>query len=422
MTAPRGALGALLVGAIACGGGGGGGYTAGDGGILPGDGGGSGFHPAAHPALPQVVTFGGQVLAAPRVQPIVYASDADRAAIGAFFQEQTVTGYWAAVTSEYGVGRLTVLPAIELPEAPPPSIDDATLTQRLVGSVSGPSPAWGAADPGTIYVFALPAGTIGTARGGSCCSDFDGYHDEVAVAGGARATYAVGCTCPAASGPGATSLQRRTGALSHELVEAATDPRPRSALAYAQEDDADVVWTLVTGGELADLCEVVGPTLIIPRGATYAVQRSWSNAAARAGGDPCVPHTGAALYLNSYTSFTDTLDVPGQGSSIATDGVALAVGQKKTVDVHLFSTAATTGTWTVTAIDAAEALGTGPARLALALDRSTGANGDTLHLDITARSFDATLGSAAFLLVSTYGKPGDADYQRTVSMGLVAPR
>ena len=41
--------------------------------------------------------------------------------------------------------------------------------------------------------------------------------------------------------------------MSHELVEAATDPFPASDPAFYGADQANLVWTLTTGGEVADM-------------------------------------------------------------------------------------------------------------------------------------------------------------------------
>ena len=127
-------------------------------GLAPGACGGGGT--AARPVLPQVVDVGGTFLASPKVLPILYASDQGATDILAFLQELATTSYWAQTTSEYGVGPLTVLPPIMLTDPAPKSVTDAMLESSLAGNTSGANPAWGAADPSTIYLFVLPEGTI----------------------------------------------------------------------------------------------------------------------------------------------------------------------------------------------------------------------------------------------------------------------
>lgn len=114
---------------------------------------------------------------------------------------------------------------------------------------------------------------------------------------------------------------------------------------------------------------------------TFAVQRTWSNAAARAGHDPCVPalttpYLGAAPQLDELV----TIDLGNQGG-VSTRGVQVPLGMSKTVEVALFSDAPADD-WTVKATDAATVMG-GDAELSFAWDKTTGHNGDKLHLTIT---------------------------------------
>ena len=159
------------------------------------------FVPGPHGAAPKVIDYGGTVLASPKVQVISYASDPYAADVDAFVQELTQVSApaWAAQTSEYGVGPLTVLPTISLTGTPPAKQNDnsspSPFQQNLASHLEGASPAWGAADPSTIYLFILPMGSDISA-GGHCCSDFLGYHDEAPV-GNSSVPYAVICNCPA---------------------------------------------------------------------------------------------------------------------------------------------------------------------------------------------------------------------------------
>src|SRR5206468_554227 len=112
--------------------------------------------------------------------------------IDKFLKELTTSTFWSQTTEEYGVGPLTVLPTIHRPEQPPAKLSDGDLQSDLVANTSGASPAWGAADQGTIYMFILPHGTIVDA-GGPCCTDFDGYHEE-STSGSVSLAYGVACS------------------------------------------------------------------------------------------------------------------------------------------------------------------------------------------------------------------------------------
>lgn len=366
-----------------------------------GTGGGTGgtFVPAIHAALPQVVNLGGMVIKKPKVQAIVYASEPKAADIDGFLQELTKTTYWAQTTAEYGVGAVTVLPTIKRPEQPPATLMDSDLQADLATNTSGASPVWGAADPSTMYLFVMPPGTIVNASG-NCCTDFDGYHQEAAVGAGSVA-YGVVCSCGGKfDGPNITDVQQVTVAAAHELVEIATDPFVQSKPAFGQTDLADIVWTLGTGGEVADMCEFNVNAFVIPAGGKYMVQQSWSNAAAKAEKDPCVPAKSSDVYFGAIAVLPDMLTISGvQGK---TKGVKLAVGKSATIDVQLFSDGPTKGPFTVTALDFSQFINGSP-NLQLTLDKSTGVNGDTLKLTIKVLQVDAMLGAEPFFLQSKLG-------------------
>ena len=168
--------------------------------------------------------------------------------------------------------------------------------------------------------------------------------------------YAVGCSCPGFDGPNVTDIQERTVAISHELVEATTDPFPGPATAYGQEDDNDIVWTAVSGGETADMCEFNDDSNLVPPGSKYMIQRTWSNAAAALMQNPCVPTPPGIPYFNSYPALTQ---IPYNGGT--TMGVNIPLGQSKTIDVKLSSAGATPGPWSVSVFDYDQILPVPPA-------------------------------------------------------------
>ncbi len=107
--------------------------------------------------------------------------------------------------------------------------------------------------------------------------------------------YAVVPKCPSVTVGALTPLQYREGRASHELVESFTDPFPDTAPGYYFVADSEV-WTS-TFGEVGDVC--VWNYLPFAAGSdTFYAQRTWSNAAAAAGGDPCVPQPSGLAYFN----------------------------------------------------------------------------------------------------------------------------
>ena len=383
------------------------------------DGGGADSSPdaalAAHAPQPQVIDLGGTVLTAPKVQLIVYTEDPLATDADDMVTELTQTTTWQEQTGEYGVGALTKLPTIQIAGTPPATLDDNTgnvtpFQQTLIDNTTGATPVWGAADPSTIYAFVLPAAT-NIESGGNCCTDFYGYHYEVEVSQGVSIPYAIICDCTSPQGDPLTPLENVTTTISHELDEAATDPFPSTSAAYVETDNDDIVWSFATGGEVADMCEYNADSNYTPPGSTYMVQRSWSDRAAAAGTDPCVP-VPLNPYFDSMAVLPDTVTLSYYGTPTTTKGVLIPIGSTKTIDVQLFSTAATSGPWTVTAYDLNDYLG-GTANTTVSLDQSTGSNGDVLHLTITVNSKDAQLGGEAFVLVSDLGT------QENISMGVV---
>ena len=84
-----------------------------------------------------------------------------------------------------------------------------------------------------------------------------------------------------------------TVATSHELIEASTDPHVGSGTAYYMQDQ---LWSL-EGGEVGDLC-VTEDNSDEYQESGFSVQRSWSNIAAKASHDPCVPAPAGDIYFN----------------------------------------------------------------------------------------------------------------------------
>lgn len=346
---------------------------------------------------PQVVTAGGPVLVTPKAVAITYDADPLQSSIDAFVAAVGSSSYWSQTTSEYGVGPLTGRPPIHLSDAPPATITDAAVAQLLKSNIGGANPPWGAPDPNTNYVFVFPVGTAVNLQGDLCCGpSYDAYHGEV-FAGGTSVSYSVVCECPGYDGPNVTLLQSTTAAISHELVESATDPFVDTAPAYGQTDDPHAAWTVATGGETADMCQYLVDWGATPADLGFTVQRSWSNAAAAAGQDPCVPAPANGAYFVSVPSLTDAVTLDYYGSPWSTQGVQIPVGSSKAVEVDLFSTDPATAAWTVEAFD----VGATGTDLSFSWDKTSGKSGDKLVLTITVHAADPSLKGEPFSILST---------------------
>ena len=303
------------------------------------------FHEQPH-VTTTIPNSGGPVLAHPTLVTITYADDPERSAeegLGAYL----VGSPWlAAVGKEYGIGLGTHVP-VELTEHAPSAIDDVAI-QSLIGSLilegKAPTPGGGSAVPvllesvndagipvrvdassesdggdggdaspsdavllPAVYMLVLPAGTQETAYGRNLCDwTGGGYHSQAQGSyGGQTFVYAVVTRCPSLP---ASYLET---VVSHEFIEACSDPSV-TAPAYIVTDP-NSVWTAL-GGEVGDLCSFVEPQW--PEGGYTALQRVYSNASARAGGDPCLPSTGRYFATDVQPSF-----VPIQAGQTATFSV-----------------------------------------------------------------------------------------------------
>ena len=337
---------------------------------------------------PIVMSSGGTVMAAPHIVPVFFANDATmQATVETFLGQLAGSSYWTAISSEYGVGALTIAPTVIATETPPTT---DTALQTLIKAHAGGTGGWPANTPNTLYAVFLPDGVTLTMQGSASCVAFDGYHSEVN-----NIIYALMPRCAATAR--FTTLQTTTIAASHEFLEAATDPHPFTAPAYNTGDDEHAIWQLAPGFELGDMCEY-NHAAYQPLLGTFTVQRTWSNAAAAAGHDPCVPAL-ATPYVQATTNLPFVTIDTGQGS-LVTRGIQLAVGESKTIEVDLYSDGAAPD-WTVAAYDVASKYQMQPEELTFSFDKTTGHNGDKLMLTITRVKAAGQIGVSELALQSS---------------------
>jgi hypothetical protein len=359
------------------------------------------FAEAPHPGVPLSTSHGGPVMAAPVVVPIFFAGDPTmQTQVEGFLAALSTSSYWHATTHEYGVGALTVAPTIVTTDTPPTT--DAALKTWLKAQTDGTHAGWPAPSPDTLYAVFLPAGvslsvTWGTVTDQSCV-DFGGYHDEVS---GTPIIYALMPRC-------LDQIDSISQVTSHELIEATTDPHPFTATAFGYTDNDHLGMSLAPGGELGDMCEYIRASSQRLVG-NYMVQRTWSNAAAKAGHDPCVPSDGTPYVAAAPVLADDVMIDLGDGTPpTPTKGVSVPVGTSKTIDVALYSDAAIAD-WEVAPFDFASTLGGDPTELTLTINPATGNNGGKLQLSIYrnrnggASPRSVTTTGSMFLLSSRVG-------------------
>ncbi|MEP6859959.1 MAG: hypothetical protein ABJE66_05025 [Deltaproteobacteria bacterium] len=352
--------------------------------------------PAPHPREPQLTSYG-EVMPAPVIVPITFADDPYAADFVAFSAKLGATAYWHEIANAYGIGAITSASPIRVATVAPATITQATVRSWIASQLDGTHAEWGTPDPTKIYSVFYPKTTALALDGiGRACVDFvGGYHDDVAV-GSTRVTFSVIIECDSGL-DGTTMLDASTLNFSHELIEAATDPH---GLGWYVEPAGYAVLAFADSGEIADMCEFTS-VRTTPADLGYTVTRAWSNAAALAGHQPCVPAM-AEPYFNTAPVMSDPVTFQVLGYTLATTGVHVPVGGSATIALELFSDAPTSGPWQVSALDA-ERLKGAPAKLGFTFDRSSGSNGDVLHLTIDVLSADTSFAAEPFVIVSQLG-------------------
>ena len=360
------------------------------------------FKAADHPPAPQVTDSQGAILTSPTVVPVFYPGDPLRSQVEALAAAMSAEPWWLQVVGEYGVGALKVGESQTMSAPAPANVTESAVLGALKANI-GAGKAWGPAVADAVYVFVIPEGTSFTDGSGSmCCSDYDGYHDSLTV-GGQDLPYAVVCACANEATDGVTIAQAMSVTFAHEVVEAATDPFPNDQPAFSETDGNSTVWSVANGGEIADMCEYEPDVNVQPSGFPLPVVRIWSDAAAAAGADPCVPAPADVAYFNAAPLTQDTVHiVDNYGNAVVTKGIKATNGQTVSVPIGLFSSAPMSMPITVTFNDFNAYMG-GTALLTGAFDTSSGGNGDTLNLSIHVKKFDSQLGGAMFILESTDG-------------------
>jgi hypothetical protein len=389
-------------------------------------------YPAPHSGPPVALFSGGPILDRPTIVPIFFEHDPMQAQIESFLGQLSASSYWPAVATEYGAGPLAIAPSIVVTDPVPVAIEDPQIASWLAAYLDGTHPEWPPVTLNNIYMVFYPSRTtITIPPSQTSCSSFGGYHYQgkeplrptpmdggataeggdggAAHEGGARDAGAAEGGVDAGTVPFVYSVIPRcatfaehkgidavTSAISHEAVEAATDPLGITEPAYQGVDSDHIVWEVDPGGEIGDLC-AYEPQSFQRLVGSFLVQRIWSKKAAAAGNDPCVPELAPGTpYFNTSPDLNESVELI-DGAHYPTKGIQIPVGQKKTIALRLFSTAPTEN-WNVYLVDTSAAFG-GSKLLDFSPSTVAGHNGDVVSVEITAVA-PGPLGGAEFLIYS----------------------
>lgn len=355
-------------------------------------------YPSAHSAIPIVDFNGGTVLQHAHIITVTVDGDTMRTDLEKFGSVMTSTKWWDAVSAGYcdatggcvGEGDSGAPVHLASTDFTTTVFTDssqggaATLQDFITSMISSGKFPVPTAD--TLYAIYFPSESYTVNLDGSTsCGQFGGYHNSYSYPGNvATGGTVAAATVQYALVPRCGDESTTTLAASHEFIEAATDPHVGSGTAFYMKDQ---LWAL-EGGEVGDLC-VTRDNSDEYQESGFIVQRSWSNTAAKASHDPCVPAPAGDVYFNAAPK-TETINAK--------------VGDTKTIDVTAFSDAPMSD-WTISAADLNSQFTGGDPVLTLALDKTTVNNGTKVTLTVTVLSQpSADFGGAA--LFSIHSKSG----------------
>jgi hypothetical protein len=337
----------------------------------------------ALPAPPQVVNDNGGVLTSPAIVAIFFSNEdvTELPSFESFYSGIGTSAYWQALT-EYGIGAATVTNVV-LTQAAPTTIDDGgnsyptALEKWLLAEIAnGDLPAPTA---NTEYMINYPSGTTVTSDG-TQCQDFDGYHSDIEDSSNNLIAYGV---IPRCKDPGSTILNTFGSTVSHELIEAATDPYPDYQPGWPQADNKHLFWDEANdGSEIGDMCENDPEAYHQFSDFPFTVQRFWSNKSALAGHDPCVPEIPGAVFFNAVPELNTTGLFDYYGTDAHVSSVSIAKGATGTVYLDLYSDGSLAN-WDVTAYDYNYFFTGSGALLTLDMPVTKGNNRSRLALNIT---------------------------------------
>jgi hypothetical protein len=365
------------------------------------------FQAATHLPWPQMTDNGGAVLAHPEL--VTVATQGDLLAPNFFaFMDTVVDDPWlATVGAEYGVGAASSGGDYLGPSLEPDGGGAVTWTQLqayLQGVIDAGAPA---PNGQIIYVVFLPPGA--KIDGTSPSAEWSSF----ALSGQADQGDMVLALLRATPLPGESSFDALTVHATQHIIGLSTNPwaplgpawflpegsPPWTGDPAAADEDIDI-----RAGELCRDTRIA----VAGDGGPYAFARSWSNAVALRGGDPCLPAVSSPYYNVSYPQAWFPVDA-GESFNVPVNGWSTGALADWTVYAEVLAvdggfSALTTANLTLTTALGPEQVGNCPPMAGMNNGVSgnvqftvpgTVASGDTAVLRITSVFLDATLCSDA---------------------------
>ncbi|KAJ3318904.1 hypothetical protein HDV06_006956 [Boothiomyces sp. JEL0866] len=173
------------------------------------------------------------------------------------------------------IGRGSFIGSFDYTGAATGTLTDAAIqstVKNLITAGKIPAP-----DANTYYAIHFAPGIIIKQSGGdTSCVQYCAYHSTIQNGAG-YIYYGIipdqGGSCATGCGNDPLPFNNLCSVASHELVEATTDPAVGLAYTYA----APLAWYDQTNGEIGDICNAQQGKIVGGDGATYVVQKEWSN-------------------------------------------------------------------------------------------------------------------------------------------------
>jgi hypothetical protein len=309
------------------------------------------------------------------VVPVYFNGETLQSMLDAAIGKWIASSYFTASLTEYGVKSGTMGTSTPLMEdaLATPTIDD--VETWLKGKLDGTHAEFGAVDAVTlrskIFVLYYPSSTTITFGTLKSCTDFGGAHFGVTLTGGAVANYVV---LPRCTPTGTlTQLDELTATATAMITSSATNPiqtQSGSMQGYAGFDQAHAAFNFVAS-EVGTACQTEKP--VTPMDLGVAISRTWSNAAAAAYHEPCLPAPDTQPFFTAAAVLPDDVTMP-MGGTIR--GVKVPKGGSAKISLELLSDAPTSAPWTVQA-------NSPEAGYSFTVAPASGSNGDVMELTIT---------------------------------------
>ena len=206
--------------------------------------------------------------------PIFFARDPFQSDVERFLSKLPRSTYWGATTSEYGVGQLRVGTSIVVDEPLPATSAGTDIELWLARHLDHADPDWPSLDPSDIYVVFYPQDAFVTDAGNQACGRLDYHYEgftgsarraEEPDSGGLRSPADAGLAPLADAGrgtsflfavvsecratPAADGIDAVTESLSHELIEASTDPFVVTDPAFLWVEGGQLAWSVLTDSD-----------------------------------------------------------------------------------------------------------------------------------------------------------------------------